>query len=331
MTQIEGSGAQRRRFYRIVFCLAALYNFGFAIWTAAWPHSFFSLFHIPPINHPAIWQCLGMVIGVYGAGYAWAAVNLDRAKPIIALGLAGKILGPIGWVAIVASGDWPVRTLILIAFNDLVWWLPFSLFLLEGTRFGDRVRALAPHACAILNAIAALAMFLLLRPGMEIEPDPAARAAYISAHPGAWRFGWALWIAAALSLAAFIAWWGTRLNRPRLATTAFLLAVAGVACDVLAESLYIGWLPEHLETAGPLGTLLTGFAANTLYTIAGILLTLATPLSPGMRAWAAAIWTCSVGVTAFTLLGWWPGLVAATAGLMILFPPWVWVFGRGRP
>lgn len=105
--------------------------------------------------------------------------------------------------------------------------------------------------------------------------------------------------------------------------------LAGVACDVFAESLYIGWLPGHLETAGPLGTLLTGGAANGLYTMAGILLTLSTPsLSPWMKRWAAVVWTCGAGVTIFTVTGFLPGLVASTAGLMILFPPFAWMLGR---
>lgn len=127
----SGRGVTVHRFFRFSFVLAGLYNFAFALWTALWPQSFFALFGLAPINHPAIWQCLGMVIGVYGAGYLWAAFRPDRAKPIIALGLAGKVLGPIGWVAVVAAGDWPVRTGWLILFNDLIWWIPFSLFLLR--------------------------------------------------------------------------------------------------------------------------------------------------------------------------------------------------------
>lgn len=328
MTETDQGVAQRQRNYRIVFLLAALYNFAFAFWTAAWPLSFFHVFGLAPVNHPAIWQCLGMVIGVYGAGYAWAAYRPESGKPIIALGLAGKILGPIGWVAIVASGEWPVRTITLIIFNDLVWWLPFSLFLLEGTRLGDRIRCLAPQACALLNAAAGVAMLALLRPGMEVVPDAAARAAYIAGHPVAWRTGWALWIGAAICLAGFYAWWGSRLGRPRPATGAFLIVLAGVACDLLAESLYIGWLPTDLESVAPIGTLLTGGAANGLYTIAGILLTLSTPsLSPWMKRWAWVVWACGAGVTLFTVTGFIPGLVAGTAGLMILLPPWVWMMG----
>jgi hypothetical protein len=325
---VNDPDGRRDHLYRILLVLAGLYNLGFAAWTALFPRSFFTLFDLEPPNHPALWQCLGMVIGVYGAGYLWAALNLRLAKPIIALGLAGKLLGPAGWVAIVAAGDWPLRTVTLIVFNDVVWWLPFSLFLLEGTRAGDRLRSIAPQACAVINAAAAFAMLLFLAPGMEVEPDPAARASYIASHPVAWRAGWSVWIAAALSLAAFYAWWGARLGRSSVATGAFLIALAGVACDLFAESLFIGWLPERLETLAPVGTQLTGVMANGLYTLAGILLTAATPLGRGLKIWAAALWTCAAAVTAFTLLRWWPGLAVATAGLMILLPPWVWRVGR---
>ena len=324
----ESDPAHRVRFSRILLSLAALYNLAFGAWAILSPLSFFTLFGLAAPNHPAIWQCLGMVVGVYGAGYAWASVRPDLVKPIVALGLAGKILGPIGWVATVASGEWPVSTFTLILFNDLAWWLPFGLILLEGTRLGERIRALAPQACAVINAAAAFAMLLLLRPGMEVGGDAATRIAYISGHPVAWRAGWGIWIAAALSLAAFYAWWGARLGLPRRAIAAFLLVTAGLACDLFAESLYIAWLPEHLETAGRLGTLLTGGAANGLYTVAGILLTLMTPMTRGMRLAAAAVWTSGVGVTLFTLIEWLPGLVASTAALMILFPPWTWMLGR---
>ena len=75
-----------------------------------------------------------MVLGVYGAGYAWAAFRPDLVKPIVVLGLAGKILGPIGWVATVASGEWPLRTFPLVLFNDLAWWIPFGLVLLDVAR-----------------------------------------------------------------------------------------------------------------------------------------------------------------------------------------------------
>src|SRR5258708_35730762 len=63
----------------------------------------------------------------------------------------------------------------------------------------------------------------------------------------------------------------------RWAVAGFWWAAIGIVFDFLAESLYIGWLPEHLVAIQRLGTLLSGGLANGFYTFGGITLTLATP------------------------------------------------------
>ena len=46
--------------------------------------------------------------------------------------LLGKVLGPIGMV-MSFSDDWPRRLGMICVYNDLIWWLPFGLFLVRGT------------------------------------------------------------------------------------------------------------------------------------------------------------------------------------------------------
>jgi hypothetical protein len=48
---------------------------------------------------------------------------------VAAVGLAGKLLGPIGLLQLIWSGAWPLRTAVLCLTNDLVWWIPFALYL----------------------------------------------------------------------------------------------------------------------------------------------------------------------------------------------------------
>jgi hypothetical protein len=146
------------------------------------------------------------------------------------------------------SGEWPWRTFTLVAFNDLIWWLPFTLFLLEGTNVAKFLRATAPWVCSVTNAGAALAMLLVLRFGTEAEPNVAVRASYIAEHAVAWRAGWGIWMVAGLSMVAFYAWWGASIPSSRLAIGAFLVASAGLVCDFFAESLFIGWLPNDIES-----------------------------------------------------------------------------------
>jgi hypothetical protein len=131
----------RSKIYRLIFTLAALYNIAFGIWACFWPRALFAMLEMAPPNYPSLWQCLRMVVGLYGLLYAYAAADLHQAKLIIAVGLAAKILGPIGMFIAFRSGEWPLRALTLIVFNDFVWRLPFSAFLVDGTRMGQRLRA----------------------------------------------------------------------------------------------------------------------------------------------------------------------------------------------
>ncbi len=89
-----------------------------------------------PPGYPAIWQCLGIVIGVYGVGYACAATAPLRHWPIVLVGLLGKILGPMGFVLAARHGELPWRFGWILLTNDLIWWLPFAVMLwrASGTR-----------------------------------------------------------------------------------------------------------------------------------------------------------------------------------------------------
>jgi hypothetical protein len=318
----------RAKLYRLIFALAALYNIAFGLWACLWPRAFFTSLAMPPPNYPGLWQCLGMVVGLYGVLYAGAACRLENAGLIIAVGLAGKILGPIGLCLTIYSGEWPLRTFSLVIFNDVIWWLPFALFLLEDRRAGVRLRAAAPWFCLLANAAAALVMWLVLSGGTEAAPTIAVRAAYITEHATAWRAGWAIWMLAGLSLVTFYAWWGAWLLSSRLAIAALVIAIVGLVCDFFAESLLIGWLPHRIESIAPIATLLTGGAANVCYTLAGVMLTIGSPFLRGpLRAVAWAVWASGFALTIFTFAGSVAGMILSTASLMSLLCLWVAVFG----
>ncbi len=77
-----------------------------------------------------IWQCVGMIVGVYGIGYWVAAPDVARHWPIILVGFLGKIFGPIGFVqAVLIEGVLPASFGWTLLTNDLVWWVPFALML----------------------------------------------------------------------------------------------------------------------------------------------------------------------------------------------------------
>ena len=121
----------RRGFHRAVFTTAGLYNIGFGVFAALDPQWLFRFAGMPLLNHPAIFACLGMVVGLYGLLYLEVARVPERGWLLAAIGLLGKILGPLGLVILLWRGTWPVAAGILCVFNDLVWWIPFTLYLYD--------------------------------------------------------------------------------------------------------------------------------------------------------------------------------------------------------
>lgn len=131
----------RRALHRRVFVLAGVYNIGWGMYSALDPQWFFRASGLPRLNHPEIFACLGMVIGLYGILYLEVARVPERGWLLAAVGLAGKVLGPIGLGILIATGRWPWQALILCVTNDLVWWIPFGLYLRDAwPRFRDDLR-----------------------------------------------------------------------------------------------------------------------------------------------------------------------------------------------
>jgi hypothetical protein len=196
-----------------------------------------------------------------------------------------------------------------------------------GTLHSPRAAALAPYACAIVNGLAAVALATVLAPGASLAPTPAAEA-YVADHLGPWRLGWALWIAAALSLLAFFWWWGARLGWPTVARIAVALAAVGVVADLSADSRLIAWSPtQPFDVAGPLRQ--SGIVANGLYSVAGAILTARTRDLPRWLAqWSWAVWALGLALALAAAAGSDEASRLFTAALFALFVPWLVVFGR---
>jgi len=116
-----------------VLLAAAVYN---VLWGAAavlLPQATLSLIGMPDAT-AVFWQCIGMIVGVYGIGYAIAAFDPARHWPIVLVGLAGKVFGPIGFVFGVLTDQVPVRMIVTIVANDLIWWVPFAMILWHAVR-----------------------------------------------------------------------------------------------------------------------------------------------------------------------------------------------------
>ena len=124
---------------------AAIYNLLWGTWVILFPNHWFDLTGIPRPNYPGIWQCVGMIVGVYGLGYWWASRDFAKHWPVIAVGFLGKIFGPIGFLQSVITGalQWSWGWMILT--NDLIWWIPFGALLYLGFKINsDPARSTPP-------------------------------------------------------------------------------------------------------------------------------------------------------------------------------------------
>ncbi|MBX3352450.1 MAG: alkyl hydroperoxide reductase [Phycisphaeraceae bacterium] len=126
------------RWMRATLVIAGIYNL---LWGAAvvlFPTKGFDLVGIAyPDDFTLwipIWQCLGMVIGVFGVGYLAASRDPITHWPITLVGFLGKVFGPIGFVYFASTGQFPWSFGWTILTNDLVWWVPFGLILLAAWR-----------------------------------------------------------------------------------------------------------------------------------------------------------------------------------------------------
>ena len=122
------------RWMPIVLVAAGLYNLAWGAFAIAAPGAIFDFAGMEPPRYPQLWQCIGMIVGVYGVGYLAAARDPARHWPIVLVGLLGKVLGPIGFLGAVLRGELPWAFGATILTNDLVWWLPFTAILLHARR-----------------------------------------------------------------------------------------------------------------------------------------------------------------------------------------------------
>jgi hypothetical protein len=141
---------RRRKFHRIIFLTAGFYNILWGLYSVLDPQWLFRYAKLPPQNYPEIFACLGMVIGLYGVIYLEVARVPERGWLLAAVGLTGKILGPIGLARLIWSGQWPIKTAILCLTNDFVWWIPFALYLYDSwSLFRHHFKLSASHERAL--------------------------------------------------------------------------------------------------------------------------------------------------------------------------------------
>ena len=163
----------------------------------------------------------------------------------------------------------------------------------------------------VVHALAGAAMLFVLRRGLATNPNIADRMGFVAESVRAWRFAWASWNLAALSILYFFRRMAQAHSSDgpmiaRWCRRAFIIAIAAVVFDLSAEILMMFVLPvaasasdaESFLFIDRAAVLLTGFLANGLYTSAAVMLALSSRRSYPVWTWGAG---AAVGV-AGTLL-----------------------------
>ena len=123
---------------------AGIYNLLWGALVIFFPLAWFDLAGMERPTYPQLWQCVGMIVGVYGIGYLAAARDPWRHWPIVLVGLLGKLFGPIGFAQAVIEGVFPPIFGLTILTNDVIWWVPFSLMLWGAARHHSAPEREAP-------------------------------------------------------------------------------------------------------------------------------------------------------------------------------------------
>jgi peroxiredoxin len=129
---------------KTVLFWAGVYNLAWGAWVVAFPRLSYTLSGLVPLPlaDVQLWQCIGMIVGVYGVGYMAAAADPVRHWPVVLVGFLGKVFGPVGFVDAALRGDLPWAFGLHNVTNDVIWWVPFYLILrLAYRNFMDEAEA----------------------------------------------------------------------------------------------------------------------------------------------------------------------------------------------
>jgi hypothetical protein len=112
-----------------VLWLAAGYNLLAGAGMLCFVHEGYKLLgmHKPELNLPV--QLVGMLVAIFGLGYALVAVDPVTNRNVLLLGFLTKLLGPLLALFYVAIGKLPPVFVAVLLVSDLVYLPPFAAIL----------------------------------------------------------------------------------------------------------------------------------------------------------------------------------------------------------
>ena len=143
-----------------------------------------------------------------------------------------------------------------------------------------------------LHLLAGASMALVLRRGLETNPNFQDRLAFIVNQRALWIFGWLTWTAAAIAILYFYMTFSAAHQLGRLAV---LLATAGIAADLSGQAIEIAVLPDLVTRVDfftafhRTAVMMSGYVANGMYSLSAFVLAWSTRRS-------YPVWVSSAGI-----------------------------------
>jgi hypothetical protein len=166
----------------------------------------------------------------------------------------------------------------------------------------------AATVALLVHLAAGVSMLLILRNGLETNPDLSSRLRFVADHKLLWIAGWVPWNLAALSIVVYFYSFTAAHKRSELLRVALIFGAVGMVTDLAAESIEMGVIPDlaaggltdvqSFLTVHRIAVMLTGFTANGLYSLASLLMAWAT--RSHYPAWVT-ISGMTVGIVGFAL------------------------------
>jgi len=157
-----------------------------------------------------------------------------------------------------------------------------------------------------LHLLAGAVMALIMRNGLETNPDFQSRITFIADHRVLWTAAWLTWTGAAIAILYF---YSTFTEAHHVRPIAVYLTVAAVVMDMSAQAIEIGLLPgiasgirsaqsrtDTFLALHRMAVMLSGFAANSLYSFSALFLAWKTRSFYSAWIWRAGVAAGSAGL-----------------------------------
>jgi hypothetical protein len=119
---------------RKILAAAGTYYLAFGMWSIGWPHLWFDWTGLARPNHPLMWQGVGLVLAVLGAGLLLAAKDPIRHWLIVLIAFGKSAIGAVGFGYALFRHDIPFASAWLTMLPEVILLLPLGAILWAGVR-----------------------------------------------------------------------------------------------------------------------------------------------------------------------------------------------------